>query len=126
MGRSQIKTIRGRITSWPAITADTGEWFWWLQRIPLFAFQAKNSGHFTARKETRRRGDAYWIASRQFGGQLVKKYIGSQAQVTTPRLEEIADDLRCRRDTWGSSFAERMQKGATDHDQASARVAPPT
>jgi hypothetical protein len=60
---------------------------------PSFAFQAQAGGHFTARKERRRRGGAYWIAYRHIAWQLVKKYIGPQAQVTTTRLEEIASEL---------------------------------
>ena len=96
MGRYQIKVIRGRITHWPGIVPDSAEWFSWLQRLPSFAFQAQAGGHFTARKERRRRGGAYWIAYRHIAGQLVKKYIGPQAQVTTTRLEEIASELATR------------------------------
>ena len=92
-GRYQIKTIQGRITRWRGITLDTWEWFAWLQEIPSFHFQAKDNGHFTARKETRKRGGVYWIAYRHSGGQLLKKYIGPQAQVTMSRLEEVADEL---------------------------------
>jgi hypothetical protein len=96
MGRYQIKIIRGRITNWPAIIPDSAEWFWWLSRIPSFALQAKDGRHFTARKETRRWGSAYWIAYRHIGGQLVKRYFGTPATVTTARLEEIAGDLEAR------------------------------
>src|SRR5260370_42444032 len=89
MGRYQIKVIRGRITHWPGIVPDSTEWFSWLQRLPSFAFQAQAGGHFTPRKERRRRGGAYWIAYRHIAGQLGNKYIAPQAQVTTTRLEEI-------------------------------------
>jgi hypothetical protein len=95
-GRYRIEVVAGRVTAWPAIIPDTGEWFAWLQQTPSFAFQARDGGHFTARKETRARGGAYWIAYRHSGGQLVKKYIGAQAQVTTTRLEEIAGELEMR------------------------------
>jgi len=91
--RYQIEVIWGRITSWPGIILDTWEWFAWLQQIPSFHFYARDGGHFTARKETRKRGGAYWIAYRHSGGQLVKKYIGAQANVTIARLEEIAGEL---------------------------------
>ncbi len=93
MGRYRIEVIWGRITSWPGIIPETGEWFWWLQQIPSFHFQARDGGHFTARKETRKRGGVYWIAYRHSGGQLIKKYIGPPANVTIARLEEIADKL---------------------------------
>src|SRR5712692_3860917 len=95
-GRYQIVVIGPRITSWPGIILDTWEWFAWLQQNPSFHFYARDGGHFTARKETRKRGGAYWIAYRHIGGQLVKKYIGPQTNVTIARLEEIADELEKR------------------------------
>ena len=95
-GRYHIEVIAGWITSWPGIILDTWEWFTWLQQIRSFAFQARDGGHFTARKETRARGGVYWIAYRHIGGQFVKKYIGPQAQVTIARLEEVADELETR------------------------------
>src|SRR5438128_7234433 len=85
MGRYRIEIIQGRVTYWPGIIPDTGEWFSWLQRIPSFAFQAKDSGHFTARKETRARGGIYWIAYRHMQGKLRKKYIGPIASATIAR-----------------------------------------
>ncbi len=97
-GRYRIEVIRGRITSWPGIAPDSAEWFAWLQQIPSFAFQAKDSGHLTARKETRRRGGIYWIAYRHISGQLVKKYIGTQGQVTIARLEEIVGEMETKAD----------------------------
>ena len=96
MVRYRIEVIQGRVTHWPGIIPDTGEWFGWLQRIPSFAFQARDGGHFTARKETRRHGGVYWIAYRHIGGQLVKRYIGAPAAVTIARLEEIASELETR------------------------------
>ncbi|MFL5588722.1 MAG: hypothetical protein ACJ8DI_13865 [Ktedonobacteraceae bacterium] len=89
----RIEVIWGRVTSWPGIIPDTGEWFIWLEQVPSFHFQAKDSGHFTARKETRKRGGVYWIAYRHIDGLLVKKYIGPQAQITIARLEEIVGEL---------------------------------
>jgi hypothetical protein len=38
----------------------------------------------------------YWIAYRHIGGQLVKRSIGPQAEITTARLEEIASELEIR------------------------------
>lgn len=98
MGRYQIKVIQGRITYWPGIVPNSPAWFSWLQQVPSFHFQARAGSHFTARKETRKRGDAYWIAYRHIVGQLVKKYIGPPAQVTTGRLEEIAGLLETKTD----------------------------
>lgn len=95
-GRYQIEIISPRVTSWPAIIPGSAEWFWWLQQIPSFAFHARSGDHFTARKETRARGGVYWIAYRHIGGQLVKKYIGALAKVSTARLEEIAGELEMK------------------------------
>jgi LuxR family maltose regulon positive regulatory protein len=95
-GRYRIESIQGRITYWPPIIPGTEEWFAWLQEIPSFAFRARDGGHFTARKETRARGGAYWIAYRHISGQLVKRYIGPPAKVSTERLEETASDLEMR------------------------------
>ena len=91
--RYEIQSIGPPIMSWPTIIPGSARWFAWLAEVPSFAFQARDGGHFTARKETRKRGGVYWIAYRHSGGQLVKKYIGTQAQVTIARLEEIADKL---------------------------------
>lgn len=92
IGRYRLEIIQGRVTYWSGIRPDTGEWFSWLQRIPSFAFQAKDGGHFTARKEKRLRGSVYWIAYRHLQGKLRKKYIGPQAAMTIARLEETAGE----------------------------------
>jgi LuxR family transcriptional regulator, maltose regulon positive regulatory protein len=90
-----VRHFRPGIIGHLGMKPDTAEWFAWIEQIPSFRFQAK-VGHFTARKETRARGGVYWIAYRHIGGQLVKKYIGPQVQVTIARLEEIAGDLERR------------------------------
>ncbi len=43
------------------IVTDSPEWFTWLDRVSSFAFVGK-SGHYTARREARQRGDRYWYA----------------------------------------------------------------
>jgi len=43
------------------IAPDSPTWFAWLEQVSSFAFLGKN-GHFTARKETKQRGDRYWSA----------------------------------------------------------------
>src|SRR5881275_1972163 len=92
----EIQSSGPPIMSWPTIIPGSARWFAWLAQIPSFAFQARDGGHFTARKETRARGGAYWIAYRHSGGQLLKKYIGPQTQVTIARLEEIVGELERR------------------------------
>ncbi len=95
-GSYEIQHFRPRVIGWLGMKPDSADWFILLKQIPSFAFQARNGGHFTARKETRARGGAYWIAYRHSGGQLIKKYIGSQANVTIARLEEIAGEMERR------------------------------
>ena len=93
-GRYRIEIIQGRVTSWPAIILETEEWFAWLQRIPSFAFRARDGGHFTALKETRALGGTYWIAYRHMQGKLRKKYIGPIASAAIARLEEMPTNWR--------------------------------
>src|SRR5215472_15641574 len=61
----------------------------WLQEVPSFAF-AGQRGAYTARKETKQRGQGYWYAYRKRGGKLTKAYLGKVPQLTLARLEEVA------------------------------------
>jgi LuxR family transcriptional regulator, maltose regulon positive regulatory protein len=74
------------------IVPDSPAWFAWLDQVSSFAFSGK-SGHYTARKETKQRGDRYWSAYLAVGEQLTKKYLGKTADLTLARLEQIADML---------------------------------
>jgi len=91
--RYEIQSIGPPIMSWPTIIPGSARWLAWLAEVPSFAFQARDGGHFTARKETRARGGKYWIAYRHVKGKLKKKYIGPTVSVTLASLEEIADEL---------------------------------
>jgi LuxR family transcriptional regulator, maltose regulon positive regulatory protein len=71
------------------IVPDSPAWFAWLDRVSTFAFSGK-SGHYTARKETKQRGDRYWSAYLATGEQLTKKYLGKTSDLTLARLEQIA------------------------------------
>src|SRR6266581_3822770 len=77
------------------IVPDSPEWFTWLGQVSSFAFSGK-SGHYTARKEAKQRGDRYWSAYLTTGTQLTKKYLGKTADLTLARLEHIADLLRAQ------------------------------
>src|SRR5689334_17485231 len=68
-------------------------WQQWLEQVSSFAFQGKDGQRFTARKETRTRGDAYWIAYRKIDGKLTHKYLGRTTDVTLSRLEQVAATL---------------------------------
>lgn len=96
--RYRIEVIQGRIKYWPGIGLDSADWFWWLEQASSFSFQARDACHFTARKEKRARGGAYWVAYRHVQGKLRKKYIAPQAHVTTARLEQVADELEAWRE----------------------------
>ncbi len=61
----------------------------WLQEVPSFAF-AGQMGAYTARKETKQRGQGYWYAYRKRGGKLTKAYLGKAPELTLARLEEVA------------------------------------
>jgi len=74
------------------IVPDSPEWFTWLEQVSSFAFSGK-SGHFTARKEAKQRGDRYWFAYLATGEQLTKKYLGKTADLILARLEHIAGIL---------------------------------
>lgn len=71
------------------ILPDSPEWFAWLDQVSSFAFFGK-SGHYTARKETKQRGDRYWSAYLARGEELIKKYLGKTTTLTLARLEQIA------------------------------------
>ena len=61
----------------------------WLQEVPSFAF-AGQRGAYTARQETKQRGESYWYAYRKRGGKLTKAYLGKAPDLTLARLEEVA------------------------------------
>ena len=71
---------------------ESPAWFAWLDQVSSFAFSGK-SGHYTARKEAKQRGDRYWSAYLTTGEQLMKKYLGKSANLTLARLEQIASRL---------------------------------
>jgi LuxR family maltose regulon positive regulatory protein len=77
------------------IVPDSPAWFAWLERVSSFAFSGK-SGHYTARKEAKQRGDRYWYAYLATGERLTKKYLGKTADLTLARLEHIAGLLRAQ------------------------------
>jgi LuxR family transcriptional regulator, maltose regulon positive regulatory protein len=71
------------------IVSESPAWFAWLEQVSSFAFRGKG-GHYTARKEKRPRGEAYWYAYVGAEKKLTKKYLGKTADVTLARLEQVA------------------------------------
>jgi LuxR family maltose regulon positive regulatory protein len=75
----------------------------WLQEVPSFAFDGQR-GAYTARKETKQRGESYWYAYRKRGGKLIKAYLGKAADLTPARLEEVAYLLSAEPSSSEASF----------------------
>lgn len=102
----RIPQVEGDILS-PApddtgIVVGSRAWYAWLAQDAnrSFAF-AGASGTFTARRERRRRGSAYWIAYRRSAGNLYKGYLGKADDLTRERLNTVAAALNERISTSG-------------------------
>ena len=66
-------------------------WFAWLADDAARSFSFRSpQGSYTARKERRRRGGAYWVAYRTAGGRQHKVYLGRAEELTPGRLSEAA------------------------------------
>ncbi len=71
------------------------EWLEWLHSNDSFRY-CPSSPHspFTVRKEKSSRGKAdYWYGYRKVSGKLHKRYIGKTGDLSSKRLEEIAEEL---------------------------------
>ena len=62
----------------------------WLKLVEAFHFQASSGESFTARKETKQRGTAYWYAYKRVEGKLQKKYLGETSKITLALLVSTA------------------------------------
>ena len=80
-------------TSLSPLDFESQAWQEWLAQWPSFAFQSKHGYRFTARKETRTRGNTYWVAYRKVGGKLTHTYFGRPEDITLSRLEQVASSL---------------------------------
>src|SRR5215470_8914422 len=85
----------------------------WLQEVPSFAF-AGQRGAYTARKETKQRGESYWYAYRKRGGKLTKAYLGKAADLTLARLEEVAHLLSAEHAAEPSSSEASFHPSSTE------------
>src|SRR5436309_5560399 len=74
------------------IAVGSPAWFDWLEQASLFAFRSA-AGSFTARREKRARGGAYWRAYRTIGGRQRRAYLGRSADLTLGRLRAVAAQL---------------------------------
>jgi LuxR family transcriptional regulator, maltose regulon positive regulatory protein len=74
------------------VPLDTPDWYAWLEEHNTFHFEHP-SGGFTARKERKQRGKAYWVAYRQVHKKLYKTYIGKSETLTHSHLCEVSEAL---------------------------------
>ena len=87
-----------------AAARDTAEvvvgspaWFAWLADDSARSFSFRSpAGDYTARKERRQRGGAYWVAYRTAAGRQYKKYLGTVADLTPEQLADAAGALAAR------------------------------
>jgi LuxR family maltose regulon positive regulatory protein len=83
----------------PAVALDTPAWWSWLDDPTIRSFAFHDAvGSFTARKEQRQRGGAYWAAYRRVRGKLLSAYLGKSAVLTRERLTAAAARLARRSD----------------------------
>src|ERR687897_326865 len=72
-------------------------WFAWLADDAARSFSFRSpAGAYTARKERRQRGGAYWVAYRTASGRQHKVYLGRAEDLTPDRLTEAATTLARR------------------------------
>jgi LuxR family maltose regulon positive regulatory protein len=72
-------------------------WFAWLAGDAARSFSFRSpAGAYTARKERRQRGGAYWVAYRTAAGRQHKVYLGKAEELTAERLDEAAAALAGR------------------------------
>lgn len=73
------------------IQVGSAAWIKWLNEHPGFIYES-SAGHFTARREVRRRKD-YWYGYRRREGKLSKTYLGKAGELTREKLEEASAQL---------------------------------
>jgi len=68
---------------------DSLAWLVWVSQVSSFAFHGQH-GSCTVRKERKRRGGEYWYAYARVEGNLSKRYLGRDSDLTLRRLEQAA------------------------------------
>ncbi|HTK08801.1 MAG TPA: LuxR C-terminal-related transcriptional regulator [Ktedonobacteraceae bacterium] len=89
-GQTRYELYETRSETALPIMLNSPTWFTWLQSVSSFAFIGKH-GFYTARKETRPRGEHYWYAYLTQGKHLSKKYLGKTSNLTLARLESLEE-----------------------------------
>jgi LuxR family maltose regulon positive regulatory protein len=105
MGRemAHIPSVADGLLHGTAADAATGlavgspAWFAWLADDAARSFSFRSpAGAYTARKERRQRGGAYWVAYRTAAGRQHKVYLGKAEDLSLERLDEAAAALAGR------------------------------
>jgi len=90
--------VQGEMLTWledgcqRQLTVGTPAWFAWLEQAATFAFVGEQ-GTFTARKEYKKQGGAYWKAYRKRNSKLQSAYLGKSEALTLERLNNSARKL---------------------------------
>ena len=75
------------------IVPDSVEWFTWLTSLSSFRFVGQ-AGSFSARRGYNHRPNRSWYAQRAIHQKNYSKYIGVSENITTERLEYIAEQFQ--------------------------------
>lgn len=72
---------------------DSSKGSTWLESVSSFRYEPIGANKpYTVRQETKKGGD-YWYGYRKVAGRLHKRYIGKSSELSTAKLEEIAEAL---------------------------------
>lgn len=96
MSKQPISSISSglvEVESGVAFELDSPKGLAWLEAVTSFRFIPNSPNPpYTARKEPGKGGD-YWYGYRKVAGKLHKKYIGKTPDLSTSKLEDIAESL---------------------------------
>src|SRR5437868_3901083 len=76
-----------------ALAPGSTAWSVRMSQISSFAFHGQN-GSCTVRKERKLRGGGYWYAYARVAGNLTKRYLGRDIDLTLARLEQVVQAFR--------------------------------
>ena len=86
----------------------------WLESTTSFRFEPTGANKpYTVRKESGKGGD-YWYGYRKVAGRLHKKYVGKTSEISTAKLEEIAEALNTPSEPRQSQVPDRVTDRVTD------------
>ncbi len=81
----------------PGVAVGSPAWFAWLSDDEARSFSFRSpAGVYTARRERRQRGGAYWVGYRTLAGRQHKVYLGKGEELTLERLSAAAATLARR------------------------------